>query len=667
MAGDHVVPLPKQVLGQHCSVMVNGTLYTFSETCFQSLRMEKGAEWQEIPMIFGTKGAVCVHTNKGTPEEALFVMGGTSTNTTMVPETGYMGVQKFTFGTQQWENVQTPDPIAFNLTNHGATFLKATNEIMMFSGARWPQEETPSAMAFLIKAAAPYTITAISTELAPPLLAPILVPFGDDTGLIVGGGAENTALYTYSPTKGWANLEAKLSKGLSPRLAGATIVDADDGSKMLLTFDISSEPVRFERVKVQKASVDFRGPGSPGDNSFGGKKGLTEFNWPPYDGKFAPARVETAFSFAQNGSTLVFSGGNNQDPLCVFDIRQNHWNDTTRVFNDETTDDSGNLPDDGGDQRTITDGENSTPSPTETAVLGPIKRNGLNNVQKIFIALGSLLAAAFLLGAILFLLKKRKNKIKLSLNRSGTGKSKMSFQDRGLRYSKEAGGRFGPGDKNFMDEVPVPRPQPGTRQIQENQEQRGSGWSRYFSGNSATNLVALPSRSYSNATIGSSVYGTNVSTRYPYESGVSLASDNRSQGLVLDLPGATLNVSAASFKNSRNSRRSSVSSLGGASSFFSSGVPESIAERGIWSPVGNGAAATVTMPSMPTEVSGVRNSPRGWGVLTMESRGSSVYPESAVTVYPEEWDNAGEPGRGDDNRRPLRTPGDVSWLSLNKN
>ena len=639
MATTHTnLPVPNKSLGQHCSALVNGTLYTFSEDAFQSLHLEKDGKWKELSLLFGTRGAACVHAHQDTPEEALYIIGGRSSNITMVPENGYKGMQKYIFKTGKWEVIPVADHIAYNMTNHGAVYLKDTQEILLFSGTRWPDEWTPSTMTFRIETASPYIITAVPAVSAPPLLAPIVLPWGNDSALIVGGDAANTKLITYSPQGGWRDLGVQLKEGLPVGKAGATLVDGDDGSRMLLTFDMSTSPVKSTRTKVKEASV-------VPDSSSGGTKGLTEANWPTYNGTYAPQKVKNSFALTADASMLVFSGGDSTPSLCIFDTRNNLWEDPTSIFSQQ---DSVNV-DDGG--KGGGPKELPSPTPTETPVPATPGRK-LNNIQMLFVILGVVLGTLVLLGTALYYLRRYKRGRKATeLGRSNTARSKMSFQDRGLGFMKEAGP---------VDDLPPPQ---GT--------QRGSGWSKYFSGGSATNLVNLPSRTYSTGTRRSSVYDTNNTANGPLDPrragslGGRPAASVRSAGLELDLPGATLNVNPQHFFANRRVSDASISSLGASS--YSSGIPESILEKSVWDPTGSGGSGARGMVGGSTGRYGeVQNSPRGWAVVTDNRVASSIYPESAVTVYPDGYGNP-ESSRahgGNESMKATDTQNDVSWLNL---
>ncbi|PWW76073.1 hypothetical protein C7212DRAFT_344539 [Tuber magnatum] len=168
------VPLPEKPLGNHCSVIFNETLYTYSATAFQSLRLAKDAKWQALPSGVGTSGAQCVHAHRNTPQEALYVVGGTTSDPSAVPEAGFGGVQRWSFIDKKWETLALPVPVALNLTNHGATYLETSQQLIIFSGTKWPDTSTPSANTYLIRTSAPFEITSIPA--ADPLLAPLVLP-----------------------------------------------------------------------------------------------------------------------------------------------------------------------------------------------------------------------------------------------------------------------------------------------------------------------------------------------------------------------------------------------------------------------------------------------------------------------------------------------------------
>ncbi|KAF8249290.1 hypothetical protein K440DRAFT_512032, partial [Wilcoxina mikolae CBS 423.85] len=403
------VPLPKKPLGSHCSAIRNSTLYTFSENAFQSLTLRNGSKWKTLPQNVGTKGAACVLAFKGTPEEALYIVGGSSSDPNHVPEKGFMGLQRWIFATKKWETVLLPNPITYNLTNHGAAFLESTRQLIVFAGSKYPAVDVPSANTFLIQTDAPNEITSLPNQR--PLLAPILLPWNKDGALIVGGNGANTALNAYTTSAGWVTLGAKLDKGMKRRgQAWATLVDGDDGSRMLVTFDLMESPTAVQVIKVKD-------PGSTTKRQSGGaqppistENQLSANNWPKYNSTGAPTAKREETSLAYDEDTVVISGGNQNQPLLMFNTRKNTWVSAESVLDNQEpllrvqSTESGNP--------TVISSATATPTPSLTVSTpgnGPAPtRSGPNTIQSLFIVLGSIIGAALILSACFYFLRKRR-------------------------------------------------------------------------------------------------------------------------------------------------------------------------------------------------------------------------------------------------------------------
>ena len=644
------VPLPKAPLVNHCSALRNNTLYTFSEDAFQSLELKNGSKWKTLPLAVGTRGAACVLTGRGTTEEALYIVGGATSNPEKTPEKGFMGLQRWIFARKEWENVLLPDPVTFNLTNHGAAFLETTQRLIVFAGTAWPAVNLPSANTFLIQAAAPNEITSIPAREA--LLAPIVLPWEQDGALIVGGNGGNTALSTYSTDAGWVTLGAKLSNGIRDRgQAVASLMDGDDGSRMLVVFDLKDTPAQVETVKVKdpvaKAkSLKNRATGANPPVSTEGQ--LSADNWPKYNATGAPKVSRTGTSLAYDGDMVVISGGDEKEPLLMFNTRKNSWVSAQSVFLADSQESV--RPAESG-SRTDSPPTQTTPvsAPTDTAT--GHSRSGPNTVQSLFIVLGSILGAALILGTCYYYLKRRRQRRNLGKGRAAGGGDgdRMSFQDRGASFMKEAGGdpylappppramplqtenndswinvqrqvsTRGGGDGggggsaranpphmnyNFKNGPTVHRVggqgvivHPGqevklgadNRASDNNKESRGSGWSKYFSGNSATNLVASPARVHSGAQ--SSVY-TDASSVHqnPFlhnagpgvaAGGMGVVSIQRggSNGIILQDP--MIRDQAQQRHHQHHERYGSDISM--TSIGYSDGVPEGTSGKPLWS------------------------------------------------------------------------------------
>ncbi|RPA99347.1 hypothetical protein L873DRAFT_1828067 [Choiromyces venosus 120613-1] len=461
------VPVPEKPLGNHCSVIFNKTLYTYSATAFQSLHLAKDAEWQALPSGIGTSGAECVHAHRNTPQEALYVVGGTTSDPSSVPEKGFSGVQRWSFLDKRWENIALPTPVAFNLTNHGATYLETSQQLIIFSGTKSPDTSTPSANTYLIGTSAPFEITSIPA--ADPLLAPLVLPWGGSGALVVGGDPANTNLKTYDINGGWKELGVRLEKGLpARRKAAVSLMDGDDGSRMLLVFDMTTAPTTVTLTKVKEpsgskrrrqasSSTQTQTSLAPAPSS----TSLTQENWPAYNGSFAPKSTRDGFALAYEGDMVVISGGGDaKDPVVVFNARKNTWVNTTELFSGQTF---------------ITE-STSTASPTVTrlnqpttqvsSILTPTSTGSTTStaaassgggggskpttIQLLFAILGAVLGAVLILGIALFLLKRRKRQAhrQAGHERRASGAARMSFQDRGASFMPEAGG-------------PLPSPQRG--------------------------------------------------------------------------------------------------------------------------------------------------------------------------------------------------------------
>lgn len=545
------LPQPDTPLGDHCSTLFDGTLYTFSSAAFQSLSLSKGAEWKTLPAGVGTTGAECVHAHKNTPQEALYIVGGTTSNSSTVPETGFMGLQRWLFNDKKWETIGLPAAVTYNLTNHGATFLESSQQIIVFSGTIWPDTTTPSANTFLIGTTAPFEITSIPA--ADPLLAPLVLPWGDDGALVVGGNENNRGLKVYSPTTGWNPLPMSLGKGLPVKgKAGASLMNGDDGSRMLYTFDLTTGPTVVSQLLVKDPKTTGlrrrqETAASPTASPSTSSTPLTAPTWPTYDSKLAPKLTMEGISVAFDGDMVVISPADNVNPMVIFDARKNSWENTTEIFGITNDDESistldvntSNIP-------TSTSSEVNSASSSSAAAAATSSPRGLSTVKLLAAVLGSILGLVFILAVLLFYLRRRRKQ----REQGGQGARRMSFQDRGTSFMQETGnlalphapraavdswaskdtekyGQPGSSTYNVDKNGPIittfggvgvivtgdstPIPPPGDRSI----PTRSSGWSKYFSDAEATNLVTLPQRSYSETRSAHSSTYTDLSISFP--------------------------------------------------------------------------------------------------------------------------------------------------------
>jgi hypothetical protein len=625
------IPLPEKPLGTHCSALKDNVLYTFSENAFQSLQLTRGSKWQQLPQKIGTNGAACVVGHRGTPKESLYIVGGSTRNT----DNGYQGLQRWVFNEKNWETLPLPTRDIFNLTNHGATFLESTQQIMVFGGTAYPEPDIPSAKTFLINTVGSPEIN--SVRASDPLFSPIVLPWGDGA-LILGGNTDNKVLKTFSVSSGWGKLDIMLDKGIpSGGSAAASLVDGDDGSQALMIFDMSVSPSQVE-VKILKQSTReklrlvYR---SLEANSTTVE--LTADSWPKYNSEGAPKETRTDISLAYDGGLVVISGGNEQGPILLFNARTNAWVSAQKVLGIEKQNRD-------QDPLSPTFSAGVSPDLTEPPDSNPSGR--LSTVKLLFAVLGTILGISILIALLLFLLKRRRQKVasKARAN-SPEAEGRMSFQDRGASFMKEAGGSdvsspsIGypcpqtrntdswshmqkydnlvavPAPLEVPREAPLPLPArspisslPGIPPIhkvgsqgvvihgslspsgsgksmsaQTYGKERSSGWSKYFSGISTTNIAGGTRR---RSAVRSSVYSDfdlhPNPNLYNAGAGVEAGGDGGKKSNSTSLP---LGRTTSNKRMEHRCSDISMSSIGGDS--FSSGITDSMddTDKPLWSPV----------------------------------------------------------------------------------
>ncbi|KAK6539687.1 hypothetical protein TWF694_009891 [Orbilia ellipsospora] len=535
-----MLPQPPAPLGQHCTAIVNNILYAYTENGFFQLPLAQGAKWTEIKgKQVPTQGSVCVHTGLGTPDEALYVVGGDIAADVQAKNPEFMGLQKYSFAQKTWSNQPLLDKTLFNLTHHGATFLEDSKQIFVYAGNWFSKDVTPSSMAFLIDIDA-MMIESLPTGLAPPMLYPIVQSLNAHTAIVSGGDPANTAIFSYSTIDGWTNMPGSLAAPLPAGSSAGTVVQGDDGSKMLLTFDFSKSPTDVELVPLFNATA--ANPAAPSSSAPARLRSrdhtLTSANWPNYNATLAPKDTRTDFAITSNNQYVVISGGGPaDDPLCIFDYTSGGWLNATALFasqkvlaesasasvQSESTSTSASVSQTSNTLAFTTTAATALASATanlsatgsSTAAAQPA---GLKtSTQLLFIIVGVVLLVGLILGTAYIILRCKRRKMKTARagekpedpqSRGMPRDSGMSFKDRGASFMKEAGGSksvmFGRKSRSvrgrsFKEELEFPNvgdlprgavigPAVGTN-LEMQPAQRGSGWSRYFSGNSTTNLV----------------------------------------------------------------------------------------------------------------------------------------------------------------------------------
>jgi hypothetical protein len=536
-------------LNGHCSIVHDGTLYVYSSAGFQSLKLEEGADWKALPMDISLTGAQCVNTASA---GMMYVVGG-AVNATAATW-NYPGLMHYSFGEKKWDWVRPESWTTQNRQNHATTYLEESKKLLVYSGSQTNGDIGPSSQTFLISTVPPFTVQSMPSAGAPPSVKPMLMSIDGKSALLVGGGASNTAIWKFSEAAGWQDIGVALQQPIAnPEAVQCTVVSGKGKSMVLEKFDMSVTPNRVDRILLLKEDGT---PATAGATP-GKSKRVTLDNWPEYNATYAPTSPRSGYSIAQGeDGTTVASGGNQTDPIVLFNAKENSWVNATALFGGQQVILNSVLSSTISSTSSPTSAPTSSiiPSstPTAEAAAPPAMPNNKGKMLTVLGAtLGTIFGIATILILILFCLKYRKNKSKKT--QGYVEKDRMSFADRGADFMKEAGGsvithhynagndshtslaiiqgRGANGHKKNMasdastaglvkktsplgyadpvelskfDLKPEPIPERMVRQnsgrappvTKANPRARSSGWSRYFANNEATNLANVqPDRS----------------------------------------------------------------------------------------------------------------------------------------------------------------------------
>ncbi|KAF6813615.1 pre-mRNA splicing factor clf1 [Colletotrichum sojae] len=425
------LPKPPVALDNICSVIHDNVLYTYSANAFQSLSLEEGAKWKTLAQGESVTGAVCVGSNPKDPSQAgLYIVGGKATSA------DYRGLQKFTYATGKWESIQPQDAVTQERLLHGATYLPGTDQIVIYGGSQ-DGYSGPSTQTFVVGASAPYHTRAYSST-APPVVNPIVLTWSDTQAVVVGGSTANKQVMLFNPDTLWSDSGATLAEPILKDVSAirAVIMNGDDGSKSLYTFDLSTSPNEVKRMVLVDAT------GAPVVNSAAvsknaarqveglEKRALTLADWPAYNATLAPTGTRANYALAQDNSGLVvFAGGNKDDVLCMFNARDNSWQDANQKLSvqevlitseptsstasaSSTTSLSSSASSLSSASSAVTApasasaSASSVSSETAAPAMGaPVSANAI-----LGIVLGTITGIMILLGLILFIIRRRRNK-----------------------------------------------------------------------------------------------------------------------------------------------------------------------------------------------------------------------------------------------------------------
>ncbi|CAD0097368.1 unnamed protein product [Aureobasidium mustum] len=430
-------PLPKKALSGHCSVVDNNTLYVLSPDSFQALPLVENATWTSMDMGKPVAGHSCLRAvpNGDESQAALYVVGGTS------DDDSYGGLQRYTFSNKSWETLDLPTEDMKGRTNHGVAYLNDSSSILVYAGSRIGADL--SSQTFVISTEQPFNIESFTSQ-APTVSDPILLPWDDSSAVLAGGSQTNTAIWTFSKSSSWTRLDTNLTSALPDGARGA-LLTGSDGSKVLTVYDANATPNEVTQLVLLGANGQPASTGQTVGNettkssSNKRKRDLTLDDWPAYNSSSAPSVKRSDYSVAQNdqGTLAVISGGNDDTPVNVFNQTSNSWVDNQVLFGGQvplattSASSSSALPTSTGAHASATSSADAKPKDHHDS--------GAHTRKVLGITLGLLLGLLAVLVIALLLVRRHKQK-KMKTPGGDEKADRMSFQDRGASFMKEAGG-----------------------------------------------------------------------------------------------------------------------------------------------------------------------------------------------------------------------------------
>ncbi|KAI7312612.1 hypothetical protein KC340_g9808 [Hortaea werneckii] len=442
------VPQPKGELEGHCSAIHDGTLYVRSGSTFQSLPLKENATWSEEKTGTAVKGPACVHVKS---QKALYVVGGTS------DDEDYEGLQRYSFADKKWETLSPPTKDLQGRTSHSAAHLEDAESILVYAGSRPDSSAQLSSSTFVINLNKPYNLEAFTSK-APPANNPILQPWNSTHAIMVGGSETNTDVFLFDHSSGWNEYSTDLTDPIDSAARGA-IIDGSDGSKVLEIYDVQKSPNQVSQIVLQGADGQPASTGTKVNGNSSSKKrkrDLSLSDWPSYNSTGAPIATRTDCGLAKGPSGLsVISGGNSDLPVALFDQSDNSWVDADRFFNSKDLQEplQPSSTSDAGAGQTASSTSSALPSVSSSssdAGSGSGMTAHERTMRTLGITLGVLFGVAAIFIAILIYLRYRKQQQKKQEGYidEKAGNGRLSFQDRGASFMKEAGGS--------IEELPPP-------------------------------------------------------------------------------------------------------------------------------------------------------------------------------------------------------------------
>lgn len=423
------IPTPPIKLQGHCSAIYDNTLYVFTSSGFASIPLSLNGTWKKLAMGEPVSGSKCVLASSGggDDEQALYVVGGTGGSP------GYSGLQRYTFHDNRWQTLELSAPVIRNRVGHGAAYLKSSSAILVYAGSQQGGNGA-SSETFAINTASPHNISSFNADGVSPATSPVLVTWNDGQAAMLSGSTSNK-IYHFNLSHGWDYSGLSFSDKI-PNKQGYALVNGSDGSKILQSFKMDVSPNSVSSVSLLNPNGQPSSPnGIVNSSSLRKRKRDDSGDYPEYNGMLAPSSTRKDYSLAQDepGSMVVISGGDDTEPLAIFNQTSNGWINATELF-------YGNhplMPPPPPTTTTSPPTSSATHSTSAPPPPPPPSQNGSSHHSSAGTiagaTIGSIAGLALLLVAALFFFRRRMQK-----KGSGKGdgadddKDRLSFQDRGL-------------------------------------------------------------------------------------------------------------------------------------------------------------------------------------------------------------------------------------------
>ena len=403
------LPSPPVALDGHCSTVYNSTLFTYQWNAFQSLPLQEGAQWSQLPMGVAVNGSRCV-LGKWNSQDAMIIVGGTTINPA---DSQYPGLQHWDFATKSWATPPSGASVTQNRQMHGAAYLNLTNSILVYSGFQ-DDSFVNSSETFTISTQEPYTMKSFPAQ-SPPGMNPIVLPWNSSHGMMVGGSADNTNVWVFSEATGWQQIQISLPDGVgNMSMVQGSLIQGESDAKALQLFNMSSNPNQVTSLLVQSGDDQ---PASKRvehgtvvieDGKRLSSRQVNFDSWPAYNGTEAPTVIRNGFSLSQSSSgVVIISGGTtSSDSVCMFNQTGNSWIDAHQFFSGKSEGSASTAAGTATSTSTL-----STATSSASASTSPVSSSGgLTDNGRVVLGsvLGGLAGLAAILIMLLFLLRYRK-------------------------------------------------------------------------------------------------------------------------------------------------------------------------------------------------------------------------------------------------------------------